>query len=329
MSGNSSPQAQPNTNSSSSSSSSSDANISESQKRPQDSTNESNESSKRQKTSANDVAGNSSSSSSSSNNISESRKRPRDNTNESSGRQNTSANDVAGNLSSSSLSDIWLRQDRENNAKVERDNAVEAHVNQVGQQRKDRLISRPSGNLVNELRAGRLGNTWPLKDLIDSSFYKLEAYNSQLARSVVTVSQFERFLGTPLKKGVEATGIQILPAHLRSDPLERLALRIHRMDDGNGPENVPHADLTRRLLAEINQIPMGSRTSRLLKIENVAQYSITSTNDAPLDESQMNPVDTVLRGANPVHAAVFFDVDVDILNQEVAQRRASLNANSN
>jgi hypothetical protein len=144
-----------------------------------------------------------------------------------------------------------------------------------------------------------------------------------IARSVETPDQFMEILGTAGANGGEPTGIQSLPVRSRVPTLGALSLRIHRMQG----ESVPRAELTRQLLAAIDQIPVATRNRNpeLVSIERIATSSLSSPNRPTRD-----PADLVLEGvASPVLIAGFYNIDLNTLNAQVASRISSAGANAN
>jgi hypothetical protein len=141
------------------------------------------------------------------------------------------------------------------------------------------------------------------------------------ASFVETPGDFEEFLGLAGANTQGRTSIQEVHPELRSRSLVRLGLQIHRMQ----ADSDTRAELTKELLAAIAQVPVGDRGPDLDSFERVARSSLSSPNRPTRD-----PADLVREGvASPEHVAVFYNIDPNTLNAQVASRMSSAGANPN
>jgi hypothetical protein len=141
------------------------------------------------------------------------------------------------------------------------------------------------------------------------------------ASYVESPKEFMEFLGTAGAHTQGGTSIQEVPPDLRSRSLVRLGLQIHRMQ----ADSDTRTELTTQLLAAMAQVPVAHRDPDLVSFERVARSSLSSPN-----RPAISPVDLVREGiASPEHVALFYSMDLNTLNAQVAHHISSAGANPN
>jgi hypothetical protein len=127
------------------------------------------------------------------------------------------------------------------------------------------------------------------------------------ASFVETPDQFMEFLGLAGAHTQGQISIQELPPDLRSRSLVQLGLQIHRMQ----ADSDTRTELTKQLLAAIDQIPAEHRNPALLCIQRIARLTPTP------NEMRRDPLQLVVdRIASPEDIASFYNIDQDDLVAE-------------
>jgi AraC-like DNA-binding protein len=139
--------------------------------------------------------------------------------------------------------------------------------------------------------------------------------DANILRATRTASTGEQFMNSLGVEGAEVadspSSIRGLPLDRRAEPLAALALRISQLPEPDRLEK------NREFLKAFNEIPERNRTLNLTALANVAAYSA---------DELLAPATVVWQGANPGHAARFYNIQDQLVIFSIEQASASSTA---